>query len=87
MRQTDARRPAADKLRYLRKNLPQSHVLAAQNVALAGVPALKRQQVARSDVVDMDDVEAGIDVGRRAPTSGVQDNLAAPSCRLRRKRQ
>ena len=75
MRQADARRFTADELRDLHKNFPQSHVLAAQNVALAGAPAMKRQEVARSDIVDMDNVEPRINIGRRATARGVQDNL------------
>ena len=60
---------ATDELRDLREDLPQRHILAAQDVALAGAAALKRQEMARGDVIDVDDVETRIDVGRRSPAA------------------
>ncbi len=61
---------------YVCQNLSQRHVLAAQNVALAGTAPVKRHQMARGNVIDVHDVEPGIDVGRHATRGGVQHHLA-----------
>lgn len=50
--------------------------LARKNVALADGAALERERVALGDVVDMDDAEAGVDVGGHAAGGGVGDHAA-----------
>ena len=51
-------------------------VLAAQDIALADPAAFQRQHMALGHVVDMHDVQAGIDVGRHPARRGIQDHLA-----------
>ena len=58
-----------------RENLPQRHVLAAEDVALARAAALERQQMSGGDVIHVHDVESRIDVGGHAAGCGVQNHL------------
>src|SRR5258707_315360 len=53
VRYPKAGRPPPAHSRDLGKDLAQCHVFPAKNVALADPPAIKREQVARSDVVYM----------------------------------
>ena len=69
-----ARRPAS--LVDQRQQLAQRQVLAAQDVALADPPALQRQHMALRHVVDVHDVQPGIDIGRHPPGGGVADHPA-----------
>ena len=75
MRQPDARRASADQLRDGRQDVAQRHVLAAQNVALTDTPAVECQQVARRYVIDVYDVESGVDVSRRPTAGGIEHDL------------
>src|SRR6516165_1149943 len=74
--QTDARWAAAREAADLHENLAQRHVLTAENVALTDAPALERQQVARGDIIDVHDVEAGVYIGGRPARGGVHDHLS-----------
>ncbi len=62
-----------------RQDLAQCHVLAAENVALADAAAIERQQVARGDIVDVHDVESGVDVSRRPAAGGIEHDLTGGS--------
>ena len=53
----------------------QRHVLAAQDVALARPPAMKCQEVAGGNVIDMDDVEPRIHVRGHAAGRGIEHDL------------
>ncbi len=74
MREPEPRRPPSRRRRHHRQDRRHRQVLAAQDVALADLPALEREQVPLGHVVDMDDVEAGIDIGRHPPECGVADH-------------
>src|SRR5260370_2480815 len=51
----------ADRLRDLGEDLSQRHVLAPENISLTDPSLLGRGEMAFGDVIDMDDVEAGVD--------------------------
>ena len=71
-RQAEPGRPPPDQPGDQREDLAERQVLAAQDVALADPAALEGQQVAGGDVVDVDHVEAGVDIGRHAPARRLQ---------------
>ena len=54
----------------------RNDVLAAEDVALADPPALERGEMAGGDVVDMDEVEPGVDEGGHAPRRRLDDDAA-----------
>ena len=58
------------------QDLAQGHVLVAQDVAAAGPPALQREAVAGGDVADVNQVEAGVNVGGHAAGQEVGDDAA-----------
>ena len=66
-RQAQRPRPPADDGGDVEQHLPQRDVLAAEDVALADPAALQRREMARRDVVDMDEVQVR---SRRTPASG-----------------
>ena len=49
---------------------------AAENVALADPPALKRRQMASGDIVDMNQIEPGVDEARHA--AGAASTMMRP---------
>ena len=63
-RQFYGRCASTRKTRDLGQHLPESHVLAAQNVALSDTSATQGGDVSRSNIVDVDEIEAGIHKGR-----------------------
>ena len=63
------------------QHLTQRDVLAAEDVALADPAALQRREMARRDIVDVDEVQAGFDEGRH-PAGGRFDDDAAGRRRL-----
>src|SRR5258707_817872 len=73
-RQADAWGPAAGERTDHRQHVLQPHIGAAQDVVLADAAFLQRQQMALGDVVDMDEIEAGIDIGRHAAIRGLDDD-------------
>ena len=65
-RQADTgRRSAADRGDH-RQNFAQAQVLSAEDIAATNLAAVEGQQVTRGDVIDMHDVQPGIDVRRQA---------------------
>src|SRR5882757_2916865 len=81
IRQADAGRLAAGELRDVAQYLLQRQVLAAENVAFAGAAVMKSHQVARCNVIDVHDIESGVDVRRHTAGSGVEHQLTG-RCRL-----
>src|SRR5207253_9411737 len=73
---TDARRLTADQVRNLRENLAQRHVLSSEDVTLPDSTAMKREKMARGNVIDVDDVEARVDIRGGAAGSGIEDDPA-----------
>ena len=67
--------------RYFRQHFRQGHILPAQNITLADPASLQRQQMPACDVVDMNQVEPAIDIGRHAAL-GRLDNDAPRRRRL-----
>ena len=75
-RQLQARRAAPGQSGDVGQHRGQEHVLAAEDVALADAPAAQGGEVPGGDVVDVDQVEAGIDEGRHAAGGGLDDDAA-----------
>ena len=65
-RQAEARRSTAGQVSDPAKQCGQRHVRAAENIALADLASRQRRKVAICHVVDMHEIEAGIDEGRHA---------------------
>ena len=66
-REFQPRRPPADQPRDLGQHVGQQHVFAAENVALADGAASSASEMAGGDVVDMHEVQSGIEeAGHRA---------------------
>ena len=65
-REFNFRRLAAGKFGDDGENFTQRQIFAAQNITLADLAALIRQPMAHRHIVDMHDIEAGIDIGRNA---------------------
>src|SRR6185312_13159011 len=80
-RDAEAWRLAAGESGDAAQDFGEAQILAAQNVALADPTPLLRQEMTRGDIVDMDDIEAGIDESRHAARRGL-DNHAAGRRRL-----
>ena len=49
-------------------------IVAAEDIALADPPRCQRRQMARRDIVDMDEIEAGVDIGRHASARRLDEN-------------
>src|SRR5262249_9746681 len=60
----DARWRTAREAADLHQTLEQGHVLTAEDVPLPDSSALESAQVTRCNVIDMDDVEPGVDIRR-----------------------
>ena len=58
----------------------QRCVLTAENVALADATFVEREQMSFGDVVDMHEIETGIEIGRHASGCGLDDDA---TCRRR----
>ena len=54
----------------------QGQILAAEDIALADLAALLGEKMAGRDIVDMDEVEAGIDESRHAARRRFDDHAA-----------
>ena len=59
-----------------REDVAERQIVAAEDVALADPAVALGQKMARRHVVDMDEVEAGIDEGRHAARGGLDDDAA-----------
>src|SRR6202034_906586 len=79
-RQTYFRRRAADAAGDVAQHVAEHNVLAAEYVAFADAAPVQGRDVTRSDVVDMDQIEPGIDIGGHAPRRRLDDD---PSGRRR----
>ncbi len=73
-RKPHARRLAAHQRTDHRQHLVQTHVLAAQDVILADAALAEREQMARRHIIDMHEVEPGIDEGRHAAIGRLHDD-------------
>ena len=62
-RETEQRARPADQFRYVPQHLRAEHVLAAENIALAHLPALERGYVPRGDILHVHQIEPRIDIG------------------------
>ena len=58
------------------EDLSQRHILAPKDISLADPSLLGRGEVAFGYVIDMDDVEAGVDEGRHLAARGLDDQPA-----------
>src|SRR5262245_1347646 len=76
MRQPHARRASTDYLGDLGQKGAQGHVLSAKNIALADLSSLQRRHVPGGDVVDMDEIEPGIDECGHSPRRRLDDDVA-----------
>ena len=74
MGQAKARRPLAGGGGNGGQDVAQAHILAAEHVAFSDHAAFESQQMAGRHIVDVDDVEAAIDVGRYAARGGLDDH-------------
>ena len=70
------RRPPPDQPRDVGKHVGEEDVVAAKNVTLADSAAFKRGDVSGSDVIDMREIEPGVDKGRHASRCGLDDDAA-----------
>ena len=61
-RQAHLRRRAADAAGNVAQHVAKNNILAAEDIAFADAALLQRRHMAGRDVVDMDQIEAGIDV-------------------------
>ena len=61
-----ARRPAADHGGDFGKQVAERDIVAAEDIALADPARFQRRQMARRDIVDMNEIEAGVDIGGHA---------------------
>ncbi len=68
------RRLPADQNGYFGEHVAKRDIVAAEDVAFADDPAAKRRQMARGDIVDMDEIEAGVDIGRQPSARGLQQD-------------
>ena len=75
-RNAQARRSPAGKPRDLGKHIGERHVLAAENIAFADRAAFERRDMAFSDIVDMDQIEARIHEAGHAAARRFDDNTA-----------
>src|SRR4029079_1311349 len=89
-RQAHARRRVPRKTRTPGQQLGERHVLPAENVALTDPARLKRRKMSSSDVVDVHDIETGIDKGWHASRRSLDDYAPgwrrAPVARADRRR-
>ncbi len=74
VRQLHQRRPPAGDPGDFDENVAKTEVLAAEDVAPADLPGLGGQQVAERDIVDMRDVEPGIDKDRHPAARRLDDD-------------
>ncbi len=72
----DRGRLASNDSSDLDEDLPQSQILPAEYVALAGSALVVCQQVSGGHIVNMDDIQTRIDIGRHPTGGGIQDHLA-----------
>ena len=79
-RQPQPRRPPSDEAGDVGEHIGKEDVLAAEDIALADPAALERGDVTRRDVIDMGEVQPGVDEGRHASRRGLDDDAA---CRRR----
>ncbi len=75
-RQAECRRLAAADAGDVVEDFGERHVVAAKDVALADPAVALGQKMARRHVVDMDEVEAGIDESGHAARRGLDDHAA-----------
>src|SRR5690242_17103185 len=73
MRNLEPGRTAADRLRNHSEDFSQRHILSSENVTLADAALLGRREMALGYIVDMDDVETGIDKGGHLAACGLYD--------------
>src|ERR1700722_14077011 len=75
-RQLERRSPPPDEPCDVGKHVAEEDVVAAKNVTLSDSPAFKRGEVPGCDVIDMREIESGVDKGRHAPQCGLDDDAA-----------
>ena len=72
----EAGRPAAGAVGRFPPELAERRVLAAENVALADAALFHGREVAGGDVVDVDEIEAGVDIAGHPAAGGLHDHAA-----------
>src|ERR1700722_13634454 len=73
-RQLDCRRSSSDQPCDVGKHIAEEDVVAAKNVTLSDSPAFKRGDVSGRYVIDMREVQTGVDKSRHAPRCSLNDD-------------
>ena len=69
-------RSSPDKASDVGKHVAEENIVAAKNVTLADSPAFERGDMSGSDVVDMREIESGVDKSRHTARCGLDDDAA-----------